>query len=139
MQKRREMRIFYLFIESKKVRGIVSGFEVTDMESPIAEKSRGTICTNKVDSKMEVESTSKATSSDGTAGELTTTSNSEEGSIVKTNKVGNLFENLVRNHQSSLKALFQRKKSSNGEGSDSPEPLPFLSPLANSVVSRSSR
>ncbi|XWS68417.1 hypothetical protein CRYUN_Cryun04dG0088000 [Craigia yunnanensis] len=48
----------------------------------------------------------------------------------------------MRNNQNTLKSLFQRKKlSSNDEESleSSPRPIPQLSPLANSVVSRCSK
>ncbi|GKV11087.1 hypothetical protein SLEP1_g22372 [Rubroshorea leprosula] len=53
-----------------------------------------------------------------------------------------MWESFMKNHQMSLKSLFQRKKSSsNDEDShtDSPKPIPQLSPLANSVVSRCSK
>ncbi|XVF67064.1 hypothetical protein PTKIN_Ptkin10aG0090800 [Pterospermum kingtungense] len=52
-----------------------------------------------------------------------------------------VWENFMRNNQSTLKSLFQRKKSSNDEESleTSPRPIPQLSPLANSVVSRCSK
>ncbi|EOA20047.1 hypothetical protein CARUB_v10000319mg [Capsella rubella] len=60
-------------------------------------------------------------------------------------KVGAL-ENFMRTQQSSLKSLFQRKKSSSGRDGDaspspiaSPKPIPQLSLLANSVVSRCSK
>ncbi|PKI60143.1 hypothetical protein CRG98_019487, partial [Punica granatum] len=57
------------------------------------------------------------------------------------NKVGNLFETFMstQQFQNSLKSLFQRKRPSIGDESDSPRPLPFLSQLANSVVSRCAR
>ncbi|XVE49682.1 hypothetical protein DITRI_Ditri01bG0100800 [Diplodiscus trichospermus] len=53
-----------------------------------------------------------------------------------------VWENFLRNNQNTLKSLFQRKKlSSNDEESleSSPRPIPQLSPLANSVVSRCSK
>ncbi|XVF01720.1 hypothetical protein REPUB_Repub04eG0112900 [Reevesia pubescens] len=53
-----------------------------------------------------------------------------------------MWENFMRNNQSTLKSLFQRKKlSSNDEDYlvSSPTPIPQLSPLANSVVSRCSK
>lgn len=57
-----------------------------------------------------------------------------------------MLENFVKNHQNSLKSLFQRKRSSNSSedgGFDSPglspRPIPQLSPLANSVVARCSK
>jgi hypothetical protein len=60
-------------------------------------------------------------------------------------KVG-MLENFMKTHQSSLKSLFQRKKSSSGRDGDaspspiaSPKPIPQLSLLANSVVSRCSK
>ncbi|KFK39204.1 hypothetical protein AALP_AA3G212900 [Arabis alpina] len=60
-------------------------------------------------------------------------------------KVG-VLENFMRNQQNSLKSLFQRKKSSTGRDGDaspspvaSPKPIPQLSLLANSVVSRCSK
>ncbi|KAJ7954640.1 Plant protein of unknown function (DUF639) [Quillaja saponaria] len=57
-------------------------------------------------------------------------------------KVG-MLENFMRNQQRSLQSLFQRKKSSSSYGEDdssnSPKPIPLLSPLANSVVSRCSK
>lgn len=60
-------------------------------------------------------------------------------------KVG-VLENFMRTQQSSLKSLFQRKKSSSGRDGDaspspiaSPKPIPQLSLLANSVVSRCSK
>ncbi|XP_010521800.1 PREDICTED: uncharacterized protein LOC104800626 [Tarenaya hassleriana] len=60
-------------------------------------------------------------------------------------KVG-MLEGFMRTHQSSLKSLFQRKKSPSGRDGDcspsavaSPKPIPQLSPLANSVVSRCSK
>ncbi|XP_050234444.1 uncharacterized protein LOC126682737 [Mercurialis annua] len=60
------------------------------------------------------------------------------------------LENMMTNHQNSLKSLFQRKRSSssvsisNSKEGDSPSadgisPIPQLSPLANSVVARCSR
>ncbi|KAF4361101.1 hypothetical protein F8388_021061 [Cannabis sativa] len=53
-------------------------------------------------------------------------------------KVG-VWEGLMKTHQKSLKALFSRK-SSNGDPNESQEfRIPHFSPLANSVVSRSSR
>ncbi|KAL3731827.1 hypothetical protein ACJRO7_028656 [Eucalyptus globulus] len=54
-------------------------------------------------------------------------------------KVGALFENFMRGQQSSLRSLFVRKKPGAGDDADSPRPLPFLSPVANSVASRCSR
>lgn len=50
----------------------------------------------------------------------------------------------MRIHQNSIKSLFQRKKSSadnekDGASSSSPRPIPQLSPIANSVVSRCSK
>lgn len=57
-----------------------------------------------------------------------------------------MWENILRNHQNSLKSLFHRSKPSSpdadaaADGSDnSPKPIPQLSPLANSVVSRCSK
>ncbi|OMO62315.1 hypothetical protein COLO4_33140 [Corchorus olitorius] len=53
-----------------------------------------------------------------------------------------MWENFMRNNQNTLKSLFQRKKlSSSEEGSleSSPRPIPQLSPLGNSVVSRCSK
>lgn len=59
-------------------------------------------------------------------------------------KVG-MLESFMRNQQNSLKSLFHRKKSSAGRDGDgspspiaSPKPIPQLSLLANSVVSRCS-
>ncbi|ESQ31891.1 hypothetical protein EUTSA_v10003718mg [Eutrema salsugineum] len=56
-------------------------------------------------------------------------------------KVG-LLESFMKNQQNSLKSLFHRKKSSAGDASPSPiaspKPIPQLSLLANSVVSRCS-
>ncbi|CAN8252093.1 unnamed protein product [Cochlearia groenlandica] len=56
---------------------------------------------------------------------------------------GTMLENFMRNQQNSLKSLFQRKKSSSGDASPSPiaspKPIPQLSLLANSVVSRCSK
>ncbi|XP_062158305.1 uncharacterized protein LOC133865834 [Alnus glutinosa] len=57
-------------------------------------------------------------------------------------KVG-LLESFMRNHQKSLQSLFNRKRSpspSSSSSSTSPshKPIPQLSPLANSVVSRCS-
>lgn len=55
-----------------------------------------------------------------------------------------MWENFMRIHQNSIKSLFQRKKSSadnekDGASSSSPRPIPQLSPIANSVVSRCSK
>ncbi|XP_021293462.1 uncharacterized protein LOC110423550 isoform X2 [Herrania umbratica] len=53
-----------------------------------------------------------------------------------------MWENFMRNNQSTLKSLFQRKKSSSNDEESpesSPRPIPQLSPLANSVVSRCSK
>ncbi|XP_056164614.1 uncharacterized protein LOC115688486 isoform X2 [Syzygium oleosum] len=55
------------------------------------------------------------------------------------NKMGTLLENFMRSQRSSLRSLFQRKKPGAVDDADSPRPLPFLSPVANSVVSRCSR
>lgn len=66
----------------------------------------------------------------------------EDGGVVKFG----MLENFMRTQQSSLKSLFQRKKSSSGRDGDaspsaiaSPKPIPQLSFLANSVVSRCSK
>ncbi|KAF2302342.1 hypothetical protein GH714_034157 [Hevea brasiliensis] len=60
-------------------------------------------------------------------------------------KIG-MLESFMKNHQNSLKSLFQRKRSSNSSEDGafdspgiSPRPIPQLSPLANSVVSRCSK
>ncbi|XWS39627.1 hypothetical protein CRYUN_Cryun18bG0071300 [Craigia yunnanensis] len=53
-----------------------------------------------------------------------------------------VWENFMRNNQSTLKSLFQRKKSSTNDEESlerSPRSIPQLSPLANSVVSRCSK
>ncbi|TKY50667.1 hypothetical protein E2542_SST22171 [Spatholobus suberectus] len=56
-----------------------------------------------------------------------------------------MWENILRNHHNSLKSLFHRNKPSspNADGgydsANSPKPIPQLSPLANSVVSRCSK
>ncbi|KAK2635149.1 hypothetical protein Ddye_029941 [Dipteronia dyeriana] len=54
-----------------------------------------------------------------------------------------VLENFMLSQQQSLKSLFQRKKISfsheDDSPSDSPRPIPQLSPLANSVVSRCSK
>ncbi|XP_022763874.1 uncharacterized protein LOC111309188 [Durio zibethinus] len=53
-----------------------------------------------------------------------------------------MWENFKRNNQSKLKSLFQRRKSSSNDEESletSPRPIPQLSPLANSVVSRCSK
>ncbi|XP_017971245.1 PREDICTED: uncharacterized protein LOC18608426 [Theobroma cacao] len=53
-----------------------------------------------------------------------------------------MWENFMRNNQSTLKSLFQRKKSSSNDEESpesSPRTIPQLSPLANSVVSRCSK
>ncbi|XP_057424539.1 uncharacterized protein LOC130718090 isoform X2 [Lotus japonicus] len=64
------------------------------------------------------------------------------------NKSGGMWENFLRNHQNSLKSLFLRNSSSSKNKTDttaddsavnSPKPIPLLSPLANSVVVRSSK
>ncbi|KAL6192297.1 hypothetical protein ACLB2K_033388 [Fragaria x ananassa] len=54
---------------------------------------------------------------------------------------------LTKNHQKTLKSLFRRSSSTKSSGeddspssaSDSPKPIPHLSPFANSVVSRCSK
>ncbi|KAF2312316.1 hypothetical protein GH714_034189 [Hevea brasiliensis] len=60
-------------------------------------------------------------------------------------KIG-MLESFMKNHQNSLKSLFQRKRSSNSSEDGafdspgiSPRPIPQLSPLANSVVARCSK
>ncbi|XVE66417.1 hypothetical protein DITRI_Ditri08aG0078700 [Diplodiscus trichospermus] len=53
-----------------------------------------------------------------------------------------VWENFMRNNQSTLKSLFQRKKSSSNDEESlesSPRSIPQLSPLANSVVFRCSK
>lgn len=56
-----------------------------------------------------------------------------------------MWENILGKHQQSLKSLFLRSKPSspNADAADdyanSPKPIPQLSPLANSVVSRCSK
>ncbi|KAL5194547.1 hypothetical protein HKD37_20G056611 [Glycine soja] len=56
-----------------------------------------------------------------------------------------MWENILRNHQHSLKSLFHRSKPSSpnaaaaDESAYSPKPIPLLSHLANSVVSRCSK
>ncbi|KAK7357948.1 hypothetical protein VNO80_17245 [Phaseolus coccineus] len=57
-----------------------------------------------------------------------------------------MWENILRNHQNSLKSLFHRSKPSSpdadaaaDDSANSPKPIPQLSPLANSVVSRCSK
>ncbi|XP_048235232.1 uncharacterized protein LOC8260741 isoform X2 [Ricinus communis] len=56
-----------------------------------------------------------------------------------------MLETFMKNHQNSLKSLFQRKRSSISQDNDSPAdaispmPIPQLSPLANSVVARCSK
>ncbi|KAI3419943.1 uncharacterized protein J3R85_012875 [Psidium guajava] len=55
------------------------------------------------------------------------------------NKMGTFLENFMRSQRSSFKSLFLRKKSGADDDADSPRPLPFLSPIANSVVSRCSK
>ncbi|KDP45153.1 hypothetical protein JCGZ_15018 [Jatropha curcas] len=54
-----------------------------------------------------------------------------------------MLEIFMRNHQQSLKSLFLRKRlsdsSEDGSPGISPRPIPQLSPLANSVVTRCSR
>lgn len=52
-----------------------------------------------------------------------------------------MWDGFVKNYQNSMKTLFQRKKSSLGDedSPSSPKPIPQLSPLANSVVSRCSK
>ncbi|XP_061362740.1 uncharacterized protein LOC133306437 [Gastrolobium bilobum] len=60
------------------------------------------------------------------------------------NKFG-MWQNILRHHHNSFKSLFHRNKpsSSDADASDdsanSPKPIPQLSPLANSVVSRCSK
>ncbi|XP_030544439.1 uncharacterized protein LOC115750947 [Rhodamnia argentea] len=54
-------------------------------------------------------------------------------------KMGTLLENFMRSQRTSFKSLFLRKKSGAEDDADSPRPLPFLSPIANSVVSRCSK
>ncbi|XP_045825939.1 uncharacterized protein LOC123918043 [Trifolium pratense] len=53
-----------------------------------------------------------------------------------------MWENILRNHHNSLKSLFHRNKPET-EAADvsvnSPKPIPQLSPIANSVVSRCSK
>ncbi|KAI4358059.1 hypothetical protein L6164_001965 [Bauhinia variegata] len=58
------------------------------------------------------------------------------------NAKGGMWESFLRNHHDSFKSLFQRKKSSlfaDDDSLPSPKPIPQLSPLANSVVSRCSK
>ncbi|XP_047162972.1 uncharacterized protein LOC124832737 [Vigna umbellata] len=56
-----------------------------------------------------------------------------------------IWENMLRNHQNSLKSLFQRSKPSSpdafaaDDSVNSSKPIPQLSPLANSVVFRCSK
>lgn len=61
-------------------------------------------------------------------------------------KMEGMWENILRNHQNSLKSLFHRSKPSSpdaasaaDDSANSSKPIPQLSPLANSVVSRCSK
>ncbi|KAL5066763.1 hypothetical protein RYX36_017650 [Vicia faba] len=53
-----------------------------------------------------------------------------------------MWETILKNHRNSLKSLFHRNKSDFAAADDavnSPKPIPQLSPIANSVVSRCSK
>jgi hypothetical protein len=53
-----------------------------------------------------------------------------------------MCENILRNHHNALKSLFHRNKPDIDAADvsvDSPKPIPQLSPIANSVVSRCSK
>ncbi|GAU12183.1 hypothetical protein TSUD_01500 [Trifolium subterraneum] len=68
----------------------------------------------------------------------------EEEATANNNNGGKfgMWENLLRNHHNSLKSLFHRNKPEPDAADvsvDSPKPIPQLSPIANSVVSRCSK
>lgn len=53
-----------------------------------------------------------------------------------------MWETILKNHRNSLKSLFHRNKPDFAAADDavnSPKPIPQLSPIANSVVSRCSK
>lgn len=57
-------------------------------------------------------------------------------------KFGGMWESILRNHHHSLKSLFHRNKpdlDAVDDSVNSPKPIPQLSPIANSVVSRCCR